>query len=131
DTVIGPALLLAAAAAATPAARAGAGAAAGAPTAPNVPATAAAPATHREEVWVVAERRALAAERATASVSTLDGDALRRLPATSAAEAVAYLPGFHVLFAAPFGGGQPMEIARGFFGGGEAGYVQLRIDGAP
>jgi iron complex outermembrane receptor protein len=87
-------------------------------------------ATHREETWVVAERRPLAADRSAAAVSTLDGDRLRQLPVTSAAEAVAHLPGFHVLFASPFGG-PPMEIARGFFGGGEAGYVQLRVDGAP
>ena len=86
--------------------------------------------TVHEEVWVVAERRPLAADRSAAAVSVLDSDALRQLPVTSAAEAVAYLPGFHVLFASPFGG-QPMEIARGFFGGGEAGYVQLRVDGVP
>ena len=141
--MIAPSLLLAAALMSAPpaspvhgdeAARlAGAGdemaAATPAPMAPAIPS--APPAvTIREEAWVVAERRRLAADRSAAAVSVLDGDALRQLPATSTAEAVAYLPGFHVLFASPFGG-QPMEIARGFFGGGEAGYVQLRVDGVP
>jgi iron complex outermembrane recepter protein len=149
--VIAPSLLLAAAMVLAPAAspangdeavrlaRAGEEVAAAAPDSaaatmpsatPSAAPSAVPAATVREEVWVVAERRPLAADRSAAAVSILDGDALRQLPATSTAEAVAYLPGFHVLFASPFGG-QPMEIARGFFGGGEAGYVQLRVDGVP
>jgi outer membrane receptor protein involved in Fe transport len=82
-----------------------------------------------EEI-VVAERRPAATGSSAAAVSTLDGADLARLPAPSLAEAVALLPGFQVLFASPFGG-LPMEVARGFFGGGDAGYVQLRVDGVP
>jgi outer membrane receptor protein involved in Fe transport len=83
-----------------------------------------------DELVVVAERRPLPLSAVSAAVSTLDAAALARLPAVTVAEAVATLPGFHVLFDAPFGG-VPMEAARGFFGGGEAGYVQLRVDGVP
>lgn len=82
-----------------------------------------------EEI-VVAERRPAAEGASAGAVSTLDGADLARLPAPSLAEAVALLPGFQVLFASPFGG-LPMEVARGFFGGGDAGYVQLRVDGVP
>ena len=87
-------------------------------------------AVHEEHVVVVAERRPQPASEAPAAVSVLDAERLARLPILGAAEAVAHLPGFHVLFASPFGG-QPMETARGFFGGGEAGYVQMRVDGVP
>ena len=40
------------------------------------------------------------------------------------------MPGFLVLFPEGFGG-VPMLQARGFFGAGEAEYVQLRVDGVP
>jgi iron complex outermembrane receptor protein len=81
-----------------------------------------------EKIVVVAERREVPLAETPAAVSTLSREQLSRLPATTVAEAVALLPGFHVLFDAPFGG-LPMESARGFFGGGEAGYVLLRVDG--
>lgn len=113
-----PALLALALAAQAPAA-------APPPVDPDAPA-----AVHEEHVVVVAERRAQPLSEAPAAVSVLDAERLARLPILGAAEAVAHLPGFHVLFASPFGG-QPMETARGFFGGGEAGYVQMRVDGVP
>ncbi|HEX2163249.1 MAG TPA: TonB-dependent receptor plug domain-containing protein, partial [Thermoanaerobaculia bacterium] len=105
------------------------GVAAAAP-AGNEDGAAAAAAAFGEEIVVVAERRPAAESASAAALSILAGEDLARLPATSLAEAVALLPGFQVLFASPFGGA-PMEVARGFFGGGEAGYVQLRVDGVP
>lgn len=124
-------LLLAAPAAAAPAGQ-------GPAPADAAPAVAATPETgdaveragFHEELVVVAERRAAAESATAAAFSILDGALLARLPATSAAQAVALLPGFQILFGSPFGG-LPMEVARGFFGGGEAGYVQLRVDGVP
>ncbi|HVS02781.1 MAG TPA: TonB-dependent receptor [Thermoanaerobaculia bacterium] len=83
-----------------------------------------------DEVVVVAARHPQELSRTPAAVSVVDGVTLDRLPVLSAAQAVNLLPGFRVLFAEPFGG-RPMESARGFFGGGEAGYVQLRVDGVP
>lgn len=124
-------LLLAVPAAATPAGQ-GPAAEDAAPAVAETPESgdAAERAGFHEELVVVAERRAAAESATAAAFSILDGALLARLPATSAAQAVALLPGFQILFGSPFGG-LPMEVARGFFGGGEAGYVQVRVDGVP
>src|SRR5262249_38785832 len=46
------------------------------------------------------------------------------------AEVVQYLPGFHAA-QSQFYAGRPVVTARGFFGGGEAEYVRLLVDGQP
>jgi outer membrane cobalamin receptor len=84
----------------------------------------------REEVVVVAERRPAPLSAVGAALSTLDAEAVARLPAATVADLVGSLPGFQMAFDAPFGG-LPMESARGFFGGGEAGYALLLVDGVP
>lgn len=55
---------------------------------------------------------------------------LATLPAISPSELVSFLPGFSV--AQPeWYAGRPVVSARGFFGGGEAEYVLLLVDGVP
>lgn len=79
---------------------------------------------------VTAERAPEPRESVPAAVSVLTRREIERLPAENLAELLRFLPGFHVHFAAGFGGA-PMVSSRGFFGGGEAEYVQLLIDGVP
>ena len=84
----------------------------------------------REKVVVTAERAPEPRESIPAAVSVLTREEIERLPAQDLGELLRYLPGFHVNFGTPFGGA-PMVSARGFFGGGEAEYVQLLVDGVP
>jgi len=84
----------------------------------------------RENVVVTAERALEPRESVPAAVSVLTREEIERLPAQDLGELLRYLPGFHVNFGTPFGGA-PMVSARGFFGGGEAEYVQLLVDGVP
>ena len=80
------------------------------------------------ETVVVAERGPRAVSEVPAAVSVLRAAELRGQPVQNLAEWIELLPGFQVLAASDFGG-TPMVAARGFFGGGEAEYVQLRVDG--
>lgn len=93
------------------------------PQKPNAP-------TAREDVVVTAERVPEPRESIPAAVSVLTRAQIERLPAENLAELLRYLPGFHVHFAADLGG-VPMVSSRGFFGGGEAEYVRLLVDGLP
>ena len=83
-----------------------------------------------EEVVVTAERSPGPRETVPAAVSVLTREAIERLPAENLGELLRFLPGFHVHFAAAVGGA-PIVSSRGFFGGGEAEYVQLLVDGVP
>ncbi len=83
-----------------------------------------------ETILVVAERGAEPADRVPAAVTRLRPEDVSRLPAQTLAEWVDLVPGIQMLFAGDFGG-TPMSSARGFFGAGEAEYVQLRVDGTP
>jgi vitamin B12 transporter len=86
--------------------------------------------TAHEDVVVTAERVPEARESIPAAVSVLTREQIDRLPAENLAELLRFLPGFHVHFGADVGG-VPMVSSRGFFGGGEAEYVQLLVDGVP
>ena len=85
----------------------------------------------REDVVVTAERGPQPQQEIPASVSVLTRSQIQSLPANDLGELVGYLPGFHSLFGASFGGPSPIVTSRGFFGGGQADYVQLRVDGVP
>jgi outer membrane receptor protein involved in Fe transport len=89
-----------------------------------------APEVH-EEMVVTAERGPEPREEIPASVSVLTREQIQRLPAQDLSELLEFLPGFHAFFRESFGGPPPIITSRGFFGGGEAEYVQLRIDGVP
>ncbi len=82
-----------------------------------------------EEVIVVAERGAAGRAEIPAAVSVLTREDIEKLPAETLADLMGFLPGFHASFAHSSAGTAPMVSARGFFGGGEAEYVQLRVDG--
>ena len=65
-----------------------------------------------------------------ASSVVLDDTSLIALPAAHPSEILRFLPGFNV--ARPdFYAGRPVVSARGFFGGGEAEYIRLLVDGVP
>lgn len=86
--------------------------------------------TFHDTVVVVAERGPEILSEVPAAVSVLRREEVALRPAQTLAEWVDGLPGFQMLYAADFGG-TPILSARGFFGGGEAEYVQLRVDGVP
>jgi outer membrane receptor protein involved in Fe transport len=96
---------------------------------PNTSPPAPGPEVFRATV-VVAERAPRDRADVPAAVAVLEKAQLERLPAENLAEALDLLPGYVVLFPESFGG-VPMLQARGFFGAGEAEYVQLRVDGVP
>lgn len=83
----------------------------------------------REEIVVTAERGPETRADVPAAVSVLDRETIDRLPADTLADLLEFLPGFHAFFPHQGAGTAPMVTARGFFGGGEAEYVQLRVDG--
>ena len=65
-----------------------------------------------------------------ASTVVLDSASLLPLPSAHPSEMLPFLSGFNV--ARPFFyAGRPVVSSRGFFGGGEAEYVRLLIDGVP
>jgi outer membrane receptor protein involved in Fe transport len=83
-----------------------------------------------EEIVVTAERGEEPRGETPAAVSVLTREEIERLPADTLPELIGALPGFHALFPTGFGG-VPIVSSRGFFGGGEAEYVLLLIDGVP
>lgn len=84
-----------------------------------------------EQVLVTAERGPEERGVTPAAVSVLTRKEIERIPAETLAELLEALPGLQTLFAERGSGILPMVGARGFFGGGEAEYVQLRVDGVP
>ena len=88
-------------------------------------------AVHRLDALVVtAERTATPLGVATGAVSLLTAGDLRRSPVRTLAEAVQRAPG--VTFVDFDGlGMDPQIMMRGFYGGGEAEYVLLLLDGRP
>ena len=66
----------------------------------------------------------------SAAVTRLSGEALRRLPVTTVADAMQYVPGVIVLQGDGLGLA-PRLIVRGFYGGGETDYATVLIDGVP
>lgn len=90
----------------------------------------AAPPLFRDEIVVAAERASQPQSEATASVSVVTGEEIEQRPVETLAEALESIPGFHVLFSSA-SGSVPILASRGFFGGGEVEYVQVRVDGVP
>lgn len=66
----------------------------------------------------------------TAAVYRMQGEELRRQPVTDLADAMRLVPGFVFLNLDGLGY-DPQPTIRGFYGGGEAGYVQLLLNGKP
>jgi outer membrane receptor protein involved in Fe transport len=86
--------------------------------------------TFQSQVVVTPERGVDDRNRLPASTSVLTRIELEQRPAETLADAVQMLPGFQVLFT-DGSGLAPSSIARGFFGGGEAEYVKVLLDGVP
>ena len=82
------------------------------------------------EILVTAERGTAPRDESAGAAAVLTRADISRIPGHSLPALIAFLPGFHVLFGADFAG-TPMVQSRGFFGGGEAEYVQLLVDGVP
>ena len=84
----------------------------------------------QSDIVVTPERGDTFQTQVAASTVVLDGATLRTQPAISLGEALSFMAGFQVQRGA-FHAGLPVVSARGFFGGGEADYVLLLIDGVP
>jgi outer membrane receptor protein involved in Fe transport len=84
----------------------------------------------RENVVVTAERAPGRVEETAADVTVLDRERLLALPAENLAEVLTAVSGLHVPLEGGFAGA-PIVASRGFFGGGEAEYVLLLVDGVP
>ncbi len=83
-----------------------------------------------EEVVVTAERMPVEAARAAAAVSVVAAEEMNRQPLSNLADALRLTPGF--AFLNSDGAGTPAAATiRGFYGGGEAEYVLLLVDGRP
>jgi outer membrane cobalamin receptor len=88
------------------------------------------PARFQTDIVVTPERGETPKLLVPASTVVMDGAALAARPVVQPAELVRYLPGFHVA-QSEFYAGRPVVSARGFFGGGEADYIRLLVDGQP
>ena len=81
-------------------------------------------------VVVVAERAPTPMNQSTAAVTRLTAEQLDRLPFTTVADVLKQVPGFAVIDFDGLGR-DPQLMVRGFYGGGEAEYVQVLVDGRP
>ena len=88
------------------------------------------PPAFETEVLVTAERGPEPRDATAASTAVLMRADIELLPGNGLPALMTFLPGFHVLFSSD-SAGTPMIQSRGFFGGGEAEYVKLVIDGVP
>ena len=88
------------------------------------------PARFQTDIVVTPERGETPKLLVPASTVVMDSAALAARPVVQPAELVQYLPGFHVA-QSEFYAGRPVVSARGFFGGGEAEYIRLLVDGQP
>jgi len=79
---------------------------------------------------VNAERISTPLSESIAAVSVLTREDLSRLPNASLADAFRQIPGF-ALVDQDGSGRDPQVISRGFYGGGEAEYVVVLLDGRP
>jgi iron complex outermembrane receptor protein len=84
----------------------------------------------KTEIVVTAERGEAPRDRVGAATVVLDADALPPLPVTDLGELTSFIPGFAVV-RPHFHVDAPIVSARGFFGGGEAEYLRLLVDGVP
>jgi outer membrane receptor protein involved in Fe transport len=79
---------------------------------------------------VTADRTPTPLGSAIAAVSRIDGARLRGLPRAGFADALRLVPGFALIDFDGLGH-DPQPMVRGFYGGGEAEYVLVMVDGRP
>src|SRR5262245_28168311 len=87
-------------------------------------------ASRLDPVVVTASRVDAALTTSAAAVTRLSGEALRRLPVRTIADALQFVPGMVVLQGDGLGMA-PRLVVRGFYGGGETDYATVLIDGVP
>ncbi|HAY36577.1 MAG TPA: hypothetical protein DCY57_06315 [Bacteroidetes bacterium] len=83
-----------------------------------------------DPVVVIAERVESALSTSTVGVSVLNARQLASIPTRSFSDALNYLPGLTFLDVDGMGF-SPQAVTRGFYGGGEAEYVVVLINGRP
>ncbi|NNE45867.1 MAG: TonB-dependent receptor, partial [Rhodothermales bacterium] len=83
-----------------------------------------------DSITKTAERTSAIVARTTSAMSVLSPQSMHRLPSRSIADWLATAPGLS-FFSLDGLGYDPQPVVRGFYGGGEAEYVQLQIDGVP
>lgn len=81
-------------------------------------------------VVVTAERTLTPLMNTTSAVTRLSGEELRALPARTVADALRTVPGL-VFVDTDGSGADPQLMVRGFYGGGEAEYMVVLVDGQP
>lgn len=81
-------------------------------------------------VTVTAERSPVERARITAAVTVMDAEDIDARPARTLADALVTTPGITFL-GGDRAGSPPAATVRGFYGGGEADYVLLLVDGRP
>ena len=79
---------------------------------------------------VVTPERGQTPRLQTAPTTVLTHETLKSLPVVAASEMLSFLPGVFSM-QAEFYSGRPVLSSRGFFGGGEAEYMRLLVDGVP
>ncbi len=83
-----------------------------------------------ETIVVTADRMENRIANTTSSVSVLSSAEISRLPVTKFSDVFRLLPGFFVVDRDGLGR-DPIVSARGFYGGGEAEYITVLVDGRP
>lgn len=83
-----------------------------------------------DPVVVTAERSSARLVTSTAAVARVSGEELRTLPLRSVADALRAVPGITLVDTDGLGF-DPQLMLRGFYGGGEAEYVVVLLDGRP
>lgn len=88
------------------------------------------PVFHHDDLVVTAERTDVPVAQSSSAVSVLTGVELRRMPARTLADALRQIPGITYL---DFDGSgrDPQAVIRGHYGGGEAEYLLVLVDGIP
>lgn len=82
-----------------------------------------------QEIVVTAERSAVPRDELTTAATVLTREEIEAAPAANAAELLALVPGMAVFSGS---GTVPATLTlRGFYGGGEADYTRLLVDGVP
>jgi vitamin B12 transporter len=83
-----------------------------------------------ETIVITADRQENKIANTTSSVTAMNSVDLRHLPALKISDAIMYLPGFFVVNKDGLGR-EPIVSTRGFYGGGEAEYLLVLLDGRP
>jgi outer membrane receptor protein involved in Fe transport len=88
------------------------------------------PAFSTDAIVVTADRTQNRLANSTSSVSVMSADEIRSLPISKFADAAQYIPGLYTINMDGMGRNSVIS-SRGFYGGGEAEYLLVMLDGIP